>query len=309
MRYKSGHYVPVMLKKAPRKRRGNGGIIFLLLAILAAVIVLIMLLRHEEAPFSTVIPTATPVTTVPAPAQTTPLPQEDENPDQTEGVGGTDGQGPEESGQPEQEAEAGGKNPVESLLTAFSETYSQGREQFDALCGRNPLSTLSFSLAMDVAGGAVLDPLEYFAGLEKGETPGEWGSSQTEVTAASGSYSLKKVFSDGTELRGTVSSAVTRICFGKYAPGSEEAFQYVELVRGSSGYYGQICEQDGLHRTIRFFVSDQGISCALSGERLDSIYEQVPVSWDSFTAPCEETLKSSAGGALVRAGTQETICE
>ena len=83
----------------------------------------------------------------------------------------------------------------------------------------------------------------------------------------------------------------------------------MELVKGSNGYYGQIRAQDGLHGTIRFFVSDQGISCALSGERLDSIYEQVPVSWDSFAAPCEETLKSSAGGALVRIGTQETICE
>ena len=304
MRYKSGHYVPVMLKKAPKKRRRNGGILFLLVALLAAVIVLIVLLQRKEEPFSTVIPTATPVMTVPAESE--PLPQE-ESPDEAEGAAGAEE--PQQSAQPEQEAQDSGKNPVESLLTAFYETYTRGREQFDALCGRNPLSTLSFSLAMDVAGGAVLDPLEYFAGLEKGDTPGEWGGGQTEVTAVSGSYSLKKVFSDGTELRGTVSSAITRICFGKYAPESEAAFQYVELVKGSNGYYGQIRAQDGLHGTIRFFVSDQGISCALSGERLDSIYEQVPVSWDSFAAPCEETLKSSAGGALVRIGTQETICE
>ena len=300
MSYKSNRYVPVMLKKAPRRRQNRGLIAALLVLLAVAATAVVLLLQREEKPFSTIVPTATPAFTISAGAEPDSAPSPDVVPESTPGE------------LPQATADSGetaATNPVETVLSAFSQSLQEARSLFDPLAKRNSLGLLSFSLAMDEAGGAALDPLSYFEGLEKGGAPGEWGKDQTTVHAESGSYSFEKVFASGAKISGTVSTAATRLRFDRYAAGSEQPYQSVELIRAASGYYGQVWQQDGLHQTVRFLTAPEGIFCAMSSEKLESIYNDAPVSWDSFSVGCTESLKASAGGALVRVGTKESIYE
>ncbi len=52
---------------------------------------------------------------------------------------------------------------------------SRIESRFAAVAGAHSLRMLSFKLALAQANGTVEDICSYFTGLEKGETPGEWG--------------------------------------------------------------------------------------------------------------------------------------
>jgi len=297
MSRRTNKYIPVMLNSV-RSRKSGWKIAFLALLAIVAVVVVVLVLGNRKVPFSTVTPSTTPVEAVSA----TP----EEPSDEVYSVPGEEGEAA--GGSTADENADSAENPVETLLSAYQEAYTQSEKGFLKAADAYSLKLLSFRLALAQANGTLIDACSYFVGLDRGETPGEWSGGNASIAASSGSYVLSATFSTGSKIEGTVSSTMTRLTCTVFDTDGETAIRTVELVKGSDGYYVQIWDRDGVYVNTRYMTGSDGLNCAIGDAKQDPVYDAVPISWSEFSGGNGEAVRCTTGGAIITENGQETIC-
>jgi len=292
-----------MLKRGQSRRSGWKTAFLVLLGVVAVTVAAIWLMGSQKQPFSTVTPSTTPAEAVSATPDAADAfaPEASVSPEQT--------RLPAENGDVrggEEEAEA--LNPVETLLFAYREAYQSSLEGFSRVAQAHSLRLLSFKLALAQANGAVEDVCSYFLDLERGETPGEWGSGNARIKASGGSYTLTASFSTGARIEGRISSTMTRLSCTVYGTDGETPVRSVEVVKGTDGYYAQVWDSEGVYPSTRYCTGKNGLHCAIGNEQGASVFEEVPISWAAFAEGYPECVRCTEGGAIVTLFGEEIIC-
>lgn len=202
---RTNKYIPVMLNSA-RPKKSGWKTAFLVLLGIVALVVAVLIIGNQKQPFSTITPTTTPAETVSASPDSVSANAPAEPDGETDSQDGQGVQNGIENG----EESTGAINPVETFLFAYREAYQKSESRFAAVAKAHSLRMLSFKLALTQANGTVEDICSYFTGLEKGETPGEWGNGGAVIKAAGGNYSITASFNTGARIEGKISSTMTR---------------------------------------------------------------------------------------------------
>lgn len=300
---RTNKYIPVMLDSA-RPKKSGWKTAFLVLFGVVALIVAVLIISNQKQPFSTITPSTTPAETVSASPDSVSAnaPEPAGETDPQDGQNGRDGveNGEEES--------TGAINPVETLLFAYREAYQESESRFAAVAGAHSLRMLSFKLALAQANGTVEDICSYFTGLEKGETPGEWGEGGAIIKAAGGNYTMTASFNTGARIEGKISSTMTRMTCTVFGTDGETPVRTIEVVKGSDGYYAQVWDGESVYANTRYFTGANGLNCAIGADRADSVFEEVPINWAAFAGESAEAVRCTEGGAIVTVNGEETIC-
>lgn len=302
---RTNKYIPVMLNSA-RSKKSGWKTAFLVLFGVVALIVAVLIIGNQKQPFSTITPSTTPAETVSASPDFVSANAPDEPDGETGPQDGQNGQSGVEND--EEEESTGTMNPVETLLFAYREAYQKSEQGFLAVAKAHSLRMLSFKLALAQANGTVEDVCSYFTGLEKGETPGEWGEGGAIIKAAGGNYTMTASFNTGARIEGKISSTMTRMTCTVFGTDGETPVRTIEVVKGSDGYYAQVWDGGSVYADTRYFTGANGLNCAISADRADSVFEEVPINWAAFAGESPEAVRCTEGGAIVTVNGEETIC-
>lgn len=300
---RTNKYIPVMLNSA-RPKKSGWKTAFLVLLGIVALVVAVLIIGNQKQPFSTITPTTTPAETVSASPDSVSANAPAEPDGETDSQDGQGVQNGIENG----EESTGAINPVETFLFAYREAYQKSESRFAAVAKAHSLRMLSFKLALTQANGTVEDICSYFTGLEKGETPGEWGNGGAVIKAAGGNYSITASFNTGARIEGKISSTMTRMACTVFGTDGETPVRTVEVVKGSDGYYAQVWDGESVYANTRYFTGANGLNCAIGAEQADSVFEEVPINWGAFAGESPEAVRCTEGGAIVTINGEETIC-
>jgi hypothetical protein len=302
---RSNKYVPVMLKRA-RSKKSGWRTAFLVLFGVVAMVVVVLVIGNQKQPFSTVTPSTTPVETASASPDVTSVYAPEETGDPMDAEAGPNGQSEIQSEEEEDPADA--MNPVETLLFAYREAYTKSEQGFLAVAKAHSLRMLSFKLALAQANGTVEGVCSYFTGLDKGETPGEWGDGSVRIKAAGGNYTMTASFNTGARIEGKISSTMTRMTCTVFGTDGETPVRTIEVVKGSDGYYAQVWDSESVYVNTRYFTGENGLHCAIDGVQGASVFEEVPINWESFAKDSPEAVRCTEGGAILMLHGEEIIC-
>ena len=303
---RTNKYIPVMLNST-RSKKSGWKTAFLILFGIVTLIVIVLIISNQKQPFSTVTPSTTPAETVSANLEN------DNNNDSGMPLlpevlpDSQIAQDTQNEGIIDEEA-TGGLNPVETLIFAYRNAYSDSQLGFLAVANTHSLRMLSFKLALAQANGNLVGTFSYFEGLEKGETPGEWRDGDTMIKAAGGNYEFSSEFSTGSRIEGKVSSTMTRIYCTVFDTDGDTPIRTIEIVKGADGYYAQVWDSAGVYKNTRYFTGPNGLNCAMDETKLEPIFEEVPVNWETFATGSAESARCTEGGAIVTVNGDETIC-